>query len=327
MSGTRTVPLSLCPGAAPAHLPDRSAVLGPCSPAAAIHLALGFLDLASLVPFGSVRPAPSCSWSYKLTQQDDATEKDDSSRALIITGPRHQLQSAIDAEDEPALRGPLPALARVDVRYCPSWRHAALLLSLLSGDLNPAAPELVEKPGLIVLADVSALFDADVDEAKENVPPPPPAGAGDPAGGAGGAGEEEHSGKEEPRHLSQDAWQYLSLVSAAKQAAAALGAALVVLEHHPAPLPLPASPTGRSVEMHAALHKLLGHVVTVSGKLDCLSLQLTAESPEEGEKGVYEVRQGGDVWRMARRQVSKHEYALPPVRTAAEEVAHAWSWL
>lgn len=49
-----SVPLALCPGPAPTSLPATSAVLGPCSPAAAIHLALGYLDLASLPPF-SVR--------------------------------------------------------------------------------------------------------------------------------------------------------------------------------------------------------------------------------------------------------------------------------
>lgn len=58
MERTRTVPLSLCPGPAPTQLPGYSAVLGPCSPAAAIHLSLGFLDLASLPSFNSVSLPP-----------------------------------------------------------------------------------------------------------------------------------------------------------------------------------------------------------------------------------------------------------------------------
>lgn len=52
-----TIPLSLCPGPAPRDLPPISAVLGTCSPAAAIYLALGFLDLSSLPPFDSVSPS------------------------------------------------------------------------------------------------------------------------------------------------------------------------------------------------------------------------------------------------------------------------------
>lgn len=51
MATAPTVPLSLCPGRAPSRLPAQAAVLGPCSPAAALHLALGFLDDAALPPF------------------------------------------------------------------------------------------------------------------------------------------------------------------------------------------------------------------------------------------------------------------------------------
>lgn len=161
------------------------------------------------------------------------------------------------------------------MRYCPSWRHAALLLSLLSSDPNPSTAELVEKPGLIVLSDLSALFDKDVDEAKENVPPPLSKTTVEEVGMEGVEGEEGVEGvaegekQEVKRELSQDAWQYLSLVSAAKQAASHLGASLIVLEHDPVPLPLPTS--SRSVEMRSALQKLLGHVVTISGKLFSLS--------------------------------------------------------
>lgn len=58
MERTRTVPLSLCSGPAPTQLPEHGAVLGLCSPAAAIHLSLGFLDLASLPSFNSVSLPP-----------------------------------------------------------------------------------------------------------------------------------------------------------------------------------------------------------------------------------------------------------------------------
>lgn len=52
------------------------------------------------------------------------------------------------------------------------------------------------------------------------------------------------------------------------------------------------------------------------------------EEGEEGEReGVYEVTQGGERWGMRRREVSKDEYALPPIRTGTEEVAHEWSWI
>lgn len=154
------------------------------------------------------------------------------------------------------------------MRYCPSWRHAALLLSLLSSDLNPNTTELVERPGLIVLSDLSGMFDQDKDEGKENVPPPPPSNLADEivmSGESGEGGEGIKEGGEGKRELSKDAWQYLSLIRAAKQAASSLGAALIVLEHSPCPLPLPAS--NRSVEMSAALQKLLGHVVSISGEL------------------------------------------------------------
>ena len=164
------------------------------------------------------------------------------------------------------------------MRYCPSWRHAALLLSLLSSDPNPSTNDLIENPGLIVLSDLSALFDADMDEAKENLPPPSTTedvameggeGGGGGGGSEGGKGGEGIEKKEETkRELSKDAWQYLSLVSAAKQAASHLGAALIVLEHSPCSLPLPASAnSSRSVEMKNALQNLLGHVLTISGKL------------------------------------------------------------
>lgn len=237
---------------------------------------------------------------------------------LIITGPRHVLQSAIDVEDEPRLRAPIPDLSRVDMRYCPSWRHAALLLSLLSSDPNPSSTELIEKPGLFVLSDLSGLFDQDMDEAKENVPPPPPTNLLDEISME--AAEDEEKEKEGKRELSKDAWQYLSMISAAKQTASALGAALIVLEHRPCPLPLPAS--NRCVEMSAALQKLLGHVVTVTGKLSCL-LELTTETGSD----EYEVSQGGERFGMRRREVGKDEYALPPIRTGNEETAWEWSWV
>lgn len=159
------------------------------------------------------------------------------------------------------------------MRYCPTWRHAALLLSLLSADPNPSSAELVEKPGLIVLSDLSALFDRDVDEAKENVPPPPPPTTDIAIEGMEGVevGKEKET-KEPKRELGKDAWEYLSLISAAKQAASHMDAALVVLEHDPASLPLPSSAhSSRSLEMKDALQKLLGHVVTVTSELHFLS--------------------------------------------------------
>lgn len=52
-STSAMVPLSLCRGPSPSAVPQTSAVVGPCSPAAALWLALGFLDAAGLPEFGA----------------------------------------------------------------------------------------------------------------------------------------------------------------------------------------------------------------------------------------------------------------------------------
>lgn len=173
-----------------------------------------------------------------------------------MTGPRWQLQGAMDAEDEPGLRRPLATAARVDMRYCPSWRHAKLLLSLLAADVNPTSAQLVERPALIVLADLAGLFERDADEAKENLPPEPAEGSTEEDG--------ETSTSKDAGEMGKDAWEYWSLVSAARQAAEDLGAALVVLEHAEREITVPGG--GRALPLTSGLEKILGHVVTTRGE-------------------------------------------------------------
>lgn len=188
------------------------------------------------------------------------------------------------------------------MRYCPSWRHAKLLLTLLCSDLDPTSAERVETPGLIVLADLAGLFAGDLDEGKENLPPRSTSklggeGESERGGGGGeggGIGEEDaeaeggargkrHGGKgEEAEELGKDAWEYWTLVSAAKQAALKFNSGLVVLEHRDYELTLPGN-ASRTVSVCQGLRKILGHVVTTRGGF----------TPSE-EKGSHPAQAGRD---------------------------------
>lgn len=71
--------------------------------------------------------------------------------------------------------------------------------------------------------------------------------------------------KEEGEELGKDAWEYWTLVSAAKQAAHHLDSGLIVLEHRDYEFALPGN-ASRTVSVSQGLRKILGHVVTTRGE-------------------------------------------------------------
>jgi hypothetical protein len=171
-------------------LPRLSAVLGPTPPSAPLNLARWVVQVSSLPPFESSLPRAGA--EAGIREKEDtatATPAVPHTRALIITGPRATYHASLEDEDEPHLRGVARTDARVDVRYCPSARHARLLLALLSSSGAAACADTgagragsasaggsesglarvydIPLPSVVILHDLLGLFE----ENDENRPP------------------------------------------------------------------------------------------------------------------------------------------------------------
>ncbi|WOO85887.1 uncharacterized protein LOC62_07G009373 [Vanrija pseudolonga] len=223
--------------------------------------------------------------------------------ALLVTGPKAAFLGALEDEDEGYLRDtcPLGQLEKVQTRHVPSRRHAALLLSLLTGTVAAAgkdAPhEVTPSPSLIVLFDLGALFLLPLDDERENVP-------------MGEEGEKQHVKEREDAPDASSAG-YLQLVAAALSAARHLGAGLLVLEPSLASLPVSEGDgAARRVALSDGLEWLFGpgSVATVSDTGD----------------DTYALHLGTETVGLRCRRCARGEYALPP--GAGDEGGWQWEW-